>query len=56
LSSRLFTNVFFNTFHVTRHRLIMTIFTPAFTAGQHALRSSEAGLPVGERTTHALRR
>jgi hypothetical protein len=34
----------------------MTIFTPAFTAGQHALRSSEAGLPVGERTTHALRR
>ena len=42
--------------HVTRHRLIMTIFTSAFTAGQNALRSSEADLPVGERTTHALRR
>jgi len=30
------------------------IFNPAFTAGQRALRSPEASLPVGERTTTAL--
>lgn len=32
------------------------IFNPAFTAGQRALRQTEASLPVSERTTTALQR